>query len=184
MKKVFLVHGFKGQPNGGWRPWLMDELAQKGIYACALAMPNTNNPVLNEWVKEIKRHTEANPRDQIYLVGHSLGGPAILRFLEKTKARNIKGVVFVSSPVYKTRKKKVAEFLEKPFKFQEIRSKVKDILVIHGDNDRMVSFEQGEYLSEALKSKLVVIKNGGHLNGSSGWHKLPQCLDRLLEMIK
>lgn len=161
----------------------MVELSQKGIYACALAMPTPNNPVPSEWVEEIERHVKSNPRDQIYLVGHSLGSPAILRFLEKTRAKNIKGAVFVSSPVYKTQKKKVAEFLKKPFDFKLIKSKVKNILVIHGDNDPAVSVEQGEYLAKQLKGKIIIIEKGGHLNGSSGWYKLPQCLDGLLKMV-
>ena len=44
MKKVFIVHGFEGEPNGGWRPWLMGELAKKDIYACALPMPIPSSP--------------------------------------------------------------------------------------------------------------------------------------------
>lgn len=31
------------------------------------------------------------------------------------KAKNIKGAVFVSAPIFKTDKKKVANFLQKPF---------------------------------------------------------------------
>lgn len=184
MKKVLLIHGFQGEPNGGWRPWLMAELSQRGIYACALAMPTPNNPVPKEWVEEIRRHVENSPRDQFYLVGHSLGSPAILRFLESTKAKNVKGAVLVSSPVYKTQKKKVAEFLKKPFDFKNIKSRVKNILVIHGDNDPAVSVEQGEYLADQLKGKLVIIEKGGHLNGSSGWYKLPQALEGLVEMME
>ena len=53
MQKVFLIHGFQGAPNGGWRPWLMRKLADVDIYACALPMPNAFNPQKNEWVKMI-----------------------------------------------------------------------------------------------------------------------------------
>ncbi len=184
MKKVFIIHGFEGSPNGGWRPWLMGEFAKQEIYACALSMPNPANPIPAEWVKEITRHIESNPRDQIYLVGHSLGVPAILRYIEKMKVKNVKGMVLVSGPIYKTSKKKVGKFLAKPFNFADIRSKVKKVAVIHGDNDKSVSFEQGEFLAKELKGKLIPIKNGGHLNGSSGWYMLPQCLEELIEMMK
>jgi predicted alpha/beta hydrolase family esterase len=184
MKKVFLIHGFQGSPNGGWRPWLMGELEKQGVYACALAMPDPNNPVPKEWVQEISRHVESSPRDHVYLIGHSLGVPAILRFLETTKAKNVQGIILVSGPFFKTSKKKVAEFLKKPFSCEIIRSKVKSIVIIHGDNDRAVSSDQGIALAEALNGKLVMIKNGGHLNGSSGWLKLPQCLSSLEEMMR
>ena len=178
-----MIHGFQGSPNGGWRPWLMTELEKINIYACALAMPNPNNPVPSEWIKEISRHIENNKRDQVYLIGHSLGVPAILRYLENTKAKNVKGIILVSGPVFKTTKRKVAQFLKKPFNFKSIKSKVKKIVVIHGDNDRNVSVDQGEILAKELSGKLIIIKNGGHLNGSSGWSTLPQCLEELKKMF-
>lgn len=73
MKKVFIIHGFEGSPNGGWRPWLMGELEKHDIYACALSMPSPENPVCSEWIAEISQHIEQNKKDEIYLIGHSLG---------------------------------------------------------------------------------------------------------------
>jgi len=73
MKKVFIIHGLGGNPNGGWRPWLMAELEKQEIYACALSMPTSENPICKEWVDEISRHIERNSGDDIYLVGHFLG---------------------------------------------------------------------------------------------------------------
>lgn len=184
MKIVYIVHGFKGSPNGGWRPWLMGELEKMDIYACSLSMPNPSNPTPYEWISEIARVVERQPNDQIYLVGHSLGATAVLRFLESTKVTNVYGAVLVSSPVYKTLRKEVAEFLQPPFDFEVIKNKVKKVAVIHGDNDPNVSFEQGKYLAQELKGELIEIKNGGHLNGSAGWVKLPQCLEVLENMMK
>ena len=184
MKKAFLIHGFQGSPNGGWRPWLMAELEKQGIYACALAMPTPNKPVPAEWVQEIKRHVVNNQRDQIYLIGHSLGVPAILRFLADANIKNVKGIILVSGPAFKTTKRQVAAFLKEPFDFTGIKSRVKHIVVIHGDNDRSVSLDQGRFLAEQLAGRLITIKNGGHLNGSSGFLKLPQCLASLNSMFK
>ena len=56
MKKVFIVHGFGGMPNGGWFPWLMKELATKDTFACSLPMPGTDLPILDEWIGCIKRY--------------------------------------------------------------------------------------------------------------------------------
>lgn len=184
MKKVFIIHGFEGSPNGGWRPWLMGELEKEDVYACALSMPTPSDPIASEWIEEIARHVEINKEDQIYLVGHSLGVPAILRYLESEGTQSIDGAVLVSGPVFKTTKKKVAAFLETPFDFKTIKSKVKKIAVIHGDNDQNVSVDQGETLAKELDAELIIIKNGGHLNGSSGWTALPQCLEVLKKMMR
>jgi len=184
MRKVFIVHGFRGSPNGGWRPWLMAELQKKDVYACALSMPNPESPVLKEWVEEVDRHIEKNPHDDIYLVGHSLGVTTILRYLQKTKTKNIKGVVLVSGPVEKVKNKRTIEtFLDEPFDFEIIKSKVREFVIIHGDNDQNVPFSHAEILSQVLSAKLITVEGGGHLNGSSGWTSLPQCLEVLIRMM-
>lgn len=184
MKKVFIVHGFEGSPNGGWRPWLMAELNKKNIYAGAFLMPKPDNPVLEEWVEEISRQVERCKDDEIYLVGHSLGVTAILRFLEETKMNNVFGTVLVSSVSEKIGNLKIDSFMEKDFDFKKIKSKCKSFSVIHGDNDPYVPLNNAETLSEELNGELIIIENGEHLNGSAGWLTLPQCMNALDKMMK
>lgn len=184
MPKVFMIHGFEGSPNGGWRPWLMGELAQKDIYACALSMPHSEDPQPEEWVAEIVRHIVRNNSDQIYLVGHSLGVPAILKCVESLpEGKYIAGAVLVSGPSKPVDDDKVNRFLNTPFDFKTIKGRIGSCAIIQGDNDPLVSFDHAENLSKNLDAQIIVIKNGGHLNGSSGWLKLPEALDSLLGMI-
>ncbi|MEK7579949.1 MAG: alpha/beta fold hydrolase [Patescibacteria group bacterium] len=182
MKKVFIIHGFEGSPNGGWRPWLMAELEKKDIYACALSMPNPENPICTEWVEEISRHIERNQSDKIYFVGHSLGVPVILRYLEANSPKSINGVVLVSGPCEKNDNRKIYNFLDKPFDYKTIKSKANKFIIIHGDNDPYVPLNNAEILTRELSGELIIVKNGGHLNGSSGWFSFPQCLDALLRV--
>ncbi len=184
MTKVFIIHGFEGSPNGGWRPWLMSELDKQDVYACALSMANPENPVCAQWVEEISRHVERNKDDSIYLVGHSLGVPAILRYLENEQAKNISGAVLVSGPSEKNQNRKIDSFLDKEFNFEKIKSHCKTFSIIHGDNDPNVPLENAKFLTEKLNGGLTIVKNGGHLNGSAGWLSLPQCLEALVKMIK
>jgi hypothetical protein len=187
MKKVFIIHGFKGEPNGGWRPWLMGELAKKDIYACALPMPKPDTPNKEEWVETIK-NAVGEPSEEIFLVGHSLGVPAILRYLETLPSGSkIGGVVLVSGIIYEIKESghdSLNSFLNKPFDFETIKNVCKNFVVIHGDNDTAVSFKEGENLSQILSCELIPIHNGKHLNGSASWYELPQALDSLLKIIK
>lgn len=186
MKKIFMVHGFNGEPNGGWRPWLMGELAQNDIWACSLAMPTPNNPVKEEWVKAIQ-NAVTDPNEDIFLVGHSLGVPAILRFLESLPdGVKIGGAILVSGPVFEIPKDKydlVNKFLEGSFDFDYIKKNCNNFVIIHGDDDPNVPFSDAEYLAEKLSSNLILVPNGKHLNGSAGIYKLPQVLESLLKMV-
>src|SRR4051812_15651866 len=96
--KVFLIHGFEGTPNGGWRPWLMAKLGLLDIFACSLAMPTPATPQKEEWLSEIK-HAVGTPNDKTILVGHSLGVSAILQYLQTLpEGQTIGGAVLVSGP--------------------------------------------------------------------------------------
>ena len=163
----------------------MGELEKLDAYACALSMPSPDSPICSEWVDEIARHVERNKNDEVYLVGHSLGVPAILHYLE-TAARNIHiaGVVLASGPSEKNGNNEIDNFLEKPFDFTGIKSKVAKFVIIHGDNDPNVPLGNAELLSKELQGDLIVIPNGGHLNGSSGWLTLPQGLEALRKMFQ
>jgi len=179
-----MIHGFDGSPNGGWRPWLMAELEKSGIYACALAMPDPENPRCREWTDEIARQFERNKSDEIYLIGHSLGAPAILRYLEAApEGGQIAGAILVSGPSEKNDNRKIDSFLEDPFDFSAIRSKVKKIHIIHGDNDPHVPLDNARYLAKELECELTIIPGGGHLNGQSGCLALPQALEVLEGMF-
>ena len=184
MKKVFIVHGLEGKPNGAWRPWLMEELQKIDIYACALSMPHQNNPVCGEWIEEIGRHVDRNQDDEIYLIGHSLGVPTILHYIEKMKSEiKIKGCVLVSGPSEKIHNTKSTGFLQKPFDFENILSKVTSFSIIHGDDDPIVPIQNAGYLAEKLHCDLVVIHEGKHLNGAAGCRQLPECLEELKSMF-
>lgn len=191
MKKVFIVHGFEGMPNGGWRPWLLGKLGRDNkIYGCALPMPNEYDPKVSEWVSEISR-VSFPEKDEIILVGHSLGVPAILRYLEQfSDGLSIKGAILVSGPIEPIQQaqnenslKKIDSFINTPFDFEKIKKHCKSFSVIHGDNDNVVPFAHAEKLSQYLSCELIPVKNGLHLSGGAGWYELPEALTAIEKMF-
>ncbi|HNW71703.1 MAG TPA: alpha/beta fold hydrolase [Candidatus Paceibacterota bacterium] len=183
MKKVFIIHGFEGSPNGGWRSWLMEELSKHNIYACALSMPKPDEPILSEWLEEIDRHVKINLNDDIYLIGHSLGSTTILRYIEKNNCENIKGIILVSGPCNINDNKKIDEFLKEKFNWSLIKNKISQVIVIHGDNNPFVPVSDAQEIAKKLNGELMLISNGQHLNGSAGFTELPQLLSALLKII-
>ena len=187
MKKVFIVHGFQGRPNLNWFPWLMEELSKESIYACALPMPTPDVPVKSEWVKVINEAVGTS-KEETFLVGHSLGVPTILHYLESLdKDSKIGGVVLVSGPISLIKEngyEQVNTFLDTTFDFEHIKNACKNFIIIHGDNDTNVPFSEAMELSKKLTCNLIPIPNGGHLNSAVECYKLPEVLDSLLKIIK
>jgi uncharacterized protein len=60
------------------------------------AMPNTDNPIFSEWLESMQEIIK-KPDENTYLVGHSLGAIAILKFLELLPPeQKIGGAMFVA----------------------------------------------------------------------------------------
>jgi uncharacterized protein len=184
--KVFLIHGFGGTPNGGWRSWLMGQLALIDIYACSLPMPTPDTPIKEEWVKEIE-HGVGFPNENIFLVGHSLGVPAILQYLQNLpNGARVGGVVLVSGPytnVPDEQHKILDGFFVPEYDFSKIKNVCKNFAVIHGEDDKVVPLSDAQKFAEALGCNAIAVPNGGHLNGSSGWRELPPALTALTKFF-
>lgn len=190
MKKVFIVHGFMGMPNGLWKTWLMSELKKKDVYACSLPMPNPAEPKSEEWVRAIDFNI-GEPNEDIILVGHSLGVAAIMRYLELIGLdQKIGGAVLVSGPYKKLLIDKLAPFIrntynffETDFNFKKIRESCDKFVIVHAKDDLKVPYSHGEYLAEKLNAKLVTLQMGGHLSGHEGVNEIPEVLDALLDLM-
>ena len=187
MKKVFQIHGFKGSPNGSWHPWLMSELKKQDIYACALPMPSPDHPYIDKWVKTITTAIEG-PYKDTFLVGHSLGVPTILRYLE-TLPSDLKlgGAVLVSGPFHNLRDnahKELDPFFENSFNFEYIKKVCNKFIVIHAIDDTRVPISHAVLLANKLGCEVITLPTGGHLTGSEGVYKLPQVLAELEKMLK
>ena len=80
-KKIFIVHGWSGYPEEGWFPWLKKELERKKFKVEVPLMPDTDKPEIKSWISHLTK-VLGNLNENTYLVGHSIGCQAILRYLE------------------------------------------------------------------------------------------------------
>jgi len=193
MKKIFIVHGFGGIPNGGWMPWLMQELAKDKTFACVLPMPHSKTPVVKEWIEEISHAVDNSQEDEIFLVGHSLGATAILKYLESMgEDKKISGVVLVSgliSPLGPDDKESnyraIDSFVVPPIDFEKVKNKANKFVILHSVDDPAVPFWHAEKLSKELDCKLVKVEKGGHffILAEPICYELPELLKILEEVI-
>ena len=191
MKKFYLIHGFESLPNRGFMPWLMHNIFIKmKASAVSLEMPNPENPIASEWVEKIKNEV-GEPSLEKYLVGHSLGVPAILRYLETIpEDKKIGGVFLVAGFIDKLEQsekessiRKIDNFLEEPFNFEHIKKVCDRFFMIHGDNDTTVPISMAQKLGEKLEIEPLVVKGAGHFQ-SSKIFELPELLELILKEVK
>ena len=93
---VMVVHAFGGAPHKFWYPWLAKQVAEratifgKQAHVEVLMMPTPRRPQINAWVdailQAVQRVLDHGTCQELFLVGHSVGCNAIVRFLSHPKA--------------------------------------------------------------------------------------------------
>jgi len=187
-KRVFIIHGWRGNPEEGWLPWLKQGLEKQGIEADSLAMPDTENPKIREWVGFLSQKV-AEPNENTYFVGHSIGCQTILRYLESLDNKKVGGVVLVAPWI---RLKGISEeeieiakpWLENPIDFKKVLQTTNKFTAIFSDNDPYVPIEDSEIFKEKLGAKIITEHNKGHFTGDDNIFELPIVLEELEKMIK
>lgn len=95
-KQVYIIHGYRASSTNHWFPWLKKRLLADGVQADILNMPNPLQPRLEDWLDTLSLY-QHTLHENTYLVAHSLGCPAILRFLEHLQLRKqLGGIILVS----------------------------------------------------------------------------------------
>lgn len=180
--RVFIVHGWEGRPDGGWRPWLKGELETRGFDVFVPAMPRADRPVMGEWVKHLGKTVKTPGRD-CYFVGHSLGCIAILRYFESLgRSQEVGGAVLVAGFSDDLGYKELEGFFTKPIDWEKIRARCRKFVAINSDKDPHVPLEHGYALKEKLGAELIVKKGMGHFSGEEGVVELPVVLKAVLGM--
>ncbi|OGI27982.1 MAG: hypothetical protein A2359_02140 [Candidatus Moranbacteria bacterium RIFOXYB1_FULL_43_19] len=183
-KRVFIIHGWEGTPDSNWFPWLASELEKKRFEIFVPQMPNADFPKMGEWVSHMQK-VIGKPDENTYLVGHSLGVTAILRYLESLAGgKKVGGAILVAGVAKSIGIEELENFFETSFDYKKIKRAVKHFIVINSDNDPYVPMEHGEILREKLEAKLIIVTDGEHLNAGNGYFEFPLVFGEILKIAE
>lgn len=183
-ERVFIIHGWEGTPDSNWFPWLRKELEKQGFEVIVPAMPDTDHPIFSEWLADMQKII-CHPDKNTYLVGHSLGAIAILRYLESLPTgQKIGGVVLAAGFSESLGIKETESFFVEPLNYERIKNSAEKFIAINSDNDPYVPIKKGEILRDKLGAELIVVPKGSHLNEGAGYTELPIVLENLLNLCQ
>lgn len=187
-KRVIVIHGTMGSPEGNWFPWLTQQLGERGIEVLCPALPTPEGQDLEGWLTAFRRAVGALHESDI-LVGHSIGAAFVLRVLEQSPVF-VRAAVLVAPfsrslglPAFDTLN---ASFISAPFRWGRIRKGARQFFVFAGDNDPYVPLAYSEDIAGALDIPTQVVPGGGHLNAESGYtefRELVQLLEKVIDPI-
>lgn len=189
-KRVFIIHGWDGNPEEGWFLWLKKELEKKDFDVMIPQLPDPENPRIQKWVPKITEIVGV-PDENTYFVGHSMGCQAIARYLV-TLPEEVKvgGAVFVAGffkrlvgleddpDVRETDK----HWLTAPIDLNKVKKHLNKSIAIFSDNDPWVSPDNQDDFRDKLGSEIITEHNKSHFSGDDGITQLPVVIESLLKI--
>jgi hypothetical protein len=167
-KRVFLAHRWGGTPNDDWYPWIKKELEFRGFEVIIPELPNTEFPLIEEWVPALEKVVGKADKDT-YFIGHSIGCQAIMRYLETINVP-VGGVLFVAGwlslqELETQEEKDVAEpWLTTPIDFDKVKLMANKITALFTLDDPYVPISDAVIFREKLAARTITEKNRGHYN--------------------
>lgn len=182
--QAYIVHGYDASPQSHWFAQLKEKFEANGVKTEILSLPEPAAPKLNEWLAVLKERVILGR--QTYLVGHSLGCPTILNFLQKYGANDgVAGVTLVSGLAKPLRGFEILdEFTSGGFDFAFIKSRALNRAVIAAKDDYVVPFEFSRELAEQLDAKFYPVQKGGHFLDRDGFTSFDLVYEVTIEMMK
>ena len=192
MKRVFIIHGWEGNPKNAWFPWLKKELEARGFEVNAPAMPDPDEPNREAWVNALVQ-VVGTPNEETYLIGHSIGCKAIMRYLESLSDDvQMGGIIFVASWLTLSNmeertddeKRVLQDWNMLPYNFSKIKQIGNKFVAIFSDDDPDVPLENTKVFEKEFGAKIIVESRKGHFSDDAEVFELPIVLEELLKMAK
>jgi hypothetical protein len=182
MLNILIIHGAYGGPEKHWIPWIREKLENYGYNVIVPKFPDPQSHDLNSWLMVFNDYRKYLDENSL-IIGHDIGSNFILHILEDLN-KKIRAVFLVSCfkgrPTHEKFKNINSEFTDKEFDWEKIKKCCHRFYLYQGDDNPYIPNEDAITLAEKLGGNLNFIRNGGHLDQSSGY----VVFDLLLEEIK
>ena len=161
---MVIFHGTGGSPESYWIPWLKTNLEARGYKVLVPALPNLENPQLQECLDAVINL----PYDsETVLVGHSSGGSLILALLEHIPIK-VKQAVLVAAFYKPLESPKPEPMVQASYDWARIGAHCGKFVVINSDNDPWGCDDtMGKEIAAHTGGQFVLAKGQGHMGSST-----------------
>ncbi len=162
--KTTPIENIFSEPPTRWHQMLRTTLGN-GYAVCTPQMPNKQNAVYEEWKIWFERHIELC-NDDVILIGHSLGGIFLAKYVSETHFLVKISSLHLVAPVATFEGRRATGTTSFSFDFSQLYSQaklIKNIHIYHSVDDSVVPYSHALQYHEILPhSKLHTFENRGH----------------------
>jgi len=166
------------RPHIDWKKTIQDLLGSN-FDVFTPSMPNGHDAKYEEWKIWFERVVSLL-NDDLILIGHSLGGIFLAKYLsENDLKKKVKAVVLLAAPFddhFEIGGESLAEFYL-PESLEKMEAQTDKIFLIHSKDDKVVPFDHMEkYKTKLKRAEMIEFEDKGHFNQES--------FPELVELIK
>ncbi len=171
--KYILIHGSFGSPFSNWIPWLRKEIELRELDVYTPDFPiGVGYQNYTNWSALLDSYVSAGIlKEDTILFAHSIAPVFVCKFLVEKKIK-IKKLVCVCGFNNYLGINGEYDAVNKSMYFdnlKEVKNYCEEIICYYTENDPYVKLEAEKEFADAIATKVVVIKDGGHLNAESGY---------------
>jgi predicted alpha/beta hydrolase family esterase len=154
-KFFFFIHGM-AHATDFFFPWLRHELEGRGCRTLAPEFKDAWDPDYADWKSTFERElaTSWNKKDDLVLLGHSLGGFFVLRLLGDSAGapwtKKLVAIILISSTALTQPKRK--KFYAEPITWENVRRCPIRVITVYSNDDRNVERAHQDLIVQELKS--------------------------------
>ncbi len=188
--RVFIIHRWNGSPHTDWYKWLANALKDRGFETFVPKMPEPSKPDIGAWVNAVGQSTKYID-DNTYMVGHSIGCQAILRFLQQAPSGRIKGMLLIApwlhlkEAAYNSEADRAIAkpWLDTPIDFSAIKGKVDSTRIIMAKDDPYVPIDDSKVLRAELNATVNIMPLNVHFTEDDGYKELHVALNEFMKLV-
>lgn len=185
MKNALILHGTDGNSKENWFEWLKQELEKWQWRVWVPDLPGANKPNIERYNQFIFNNQNWTFNNHSILIGHSSGAVAILGLLTALPDNVVVDKCYlVGSFRDDLGWDALTDLFVKPFDFELIKTKARQFVFIHSDNDPYCPLEHAKYLSDKLSGELIVMPGQKHFSietAGKKYHDFPFLLGKILK---
>lgn len=159
VKNILILHGWESNPREHWYQKAKEKFENDGYKVFTPEMPGAYFPKKEEWLKIIESY---HPDKEWVLIGHSLGGVAILKYLENANTQ-VSKTILIATPNDAMHFGALEHFFGDGFDFRKIKKNCPKFDLIYEDNDPAVPLEHGKKFAKDLGCKIHIVKGYVHM---------------------
>jgi predicted alpha/beta hydrolase family esterase len=159
-KNILFIHGWEASPREHWFPKAKGKFEKEGYKVCTPEMPGNYFPQRQKWLEIVGNF---HPDKNWILIGHSLGGVTVLKYLENAQ-KPISGAILIATPFDAMKFGAIENFFAGGYDWEKIKTNCPKFDIINEDADPAVPLEHGEKFAKNLNGKLHVVRGFTHFH--------------------